>query len=90
MVTERLRLEPVDVALADELRLVHQDPDVVTWSGGGWTRQEARDVAVEMARSWHDHGVGKWLAYDRGTGALIGRGGPSMTTALGGLHPEIG
>jgi hypothetical protein len=34
-----------------------------------------RFEAEGMESSWRDHGVGKWLAYERSTGALVGRGG---------------
>jgi hypothetical protein len=49
--TERLRLEPVDVALTEDLRIVYQDPDVATWAGGGWTHEESRDVAAAITAS---------------------------------------
>lgn len=32
-----------------------------------------------MGESWRHHGVHKWLAYDRATGEVIGRGGLSRT-----------
>jgi RimJ/RimL family protein N-acetyltransferase len=43
-----------------------------------------------MAECWQRHGVGKWVAYDRESGSLVGRGGPSITDVLGGQHAEIG
>jgi RimJ/RimL family protein N-acetyltransferase len=30
-------------------------------------------------RSWRSHGVHKWIAYDRATGEVVGRGGVSRT-----------
>jgi RimJ/RimL family protein N-acetyltransferase len=35
--------------------------------------------AEEMGRGWRAHGVHKWMAYDRTSGELIGRGGLSRT-----------
>lgn len=43
-----------------------------------------------MAERWRRHGVGKWIAYDRASEALVGRGGPSITDVLGGQQAEIG
>ncbi len=88
--TERLRLEPIDVALAADLWSLHQDPDVAAWSGGPWSRDHADALAASFARSWRRNGVGKWLAYDRADGTLVGRGGPSVTADLGGRDVEIG
>ena len=36
------------------------------------------------------HGVGKWLAYEQSTGALVGRGGPSWAVVEGAERAEIG
>ena len=46
--------------------------------------------AEETERSWRDRGVGKWLAYEDSTGALIGRGGPSWAVVEGEERVEIG
>ena len=88
--TERLRLEPIDVALADDLWTLHQDPGVAAWWEGLWSRDRATATAESFGRSWRRDGVGKWLAHDRVTGALVGRGGASITTDLGGRDVEIG
>ena len=43
-----------------------------------------------MEASWRNHGVGKWLAYERSTGSLVGRGGPSWAVVGGAGCVEIG
>lgn len=43
-----------------------------------------------MAESWAVDGIGKWIAYDRGSGALVGRGGASRTMITGTESIEVG
>ena len=78
--TARLRLVPIAPDNADDLWVVHNDDAVVPWYDG-WrpSRQEADDAARHIADSWQHHGVHKWMAYDRETGEVIGRGGLSRT-----------
>lgn len=80
VVTPRLRLVPAGPGNAADLWLVHNDDAVVPWYDG-WrpSRQEARERADLMAEGWRRHGVHKWIAYDRGTGEVVGRGGLSRT-----------
>jgi hypothetical protein len=53
-------------------------------------RRVVRFEAEGMESSWRDHGVGKWLAYERSTGALVGQGGPSWAVVEGVGCVEIG
>jgi RimJ/RimL family protein N-acetyltransferase len=78
--TDRLRLEPVTRAKADDLWLVHNDEQVAEWYGG-WkpSREEAVQRAEDMGHAWRVLGVHKWVAYDRTSGELVGRGGLSRT-----------
>ncbi|RKS09375.1 RimJ/RimL family protein N-acetyltransferase [Nocardiopsis sp. Huas11] len=89
-VTERLRLEPVGPALVEDLWLLHQDAGIARWYGGTWTREEARERAVNMGRTWESGGVHKWLAYDRESGGLVGRGGLSCKEVDGARRLEVG
>jgi RimJ/RimL family protein N-acetyltransferase len=89
-VTARLRLEPIRPALAHDLWVLYQDPEVAPWLGGPWSREQVDDFVARMVECWRRHGIGKWVAYDRRSGALVGRGGPSVTDVLGGRHVEIG
>lgn len=80
--TMRLRLEPIKVEHAHDLWIIHNDDAVARWYGGTKpTLQEAVERAEAMSYSWETFGVHKWMAYDRETGELIGRGGPSPTPA---------
>jgi RimJ/RimL family protein N-acetyltransferase len=78
--TPRLRLEPVSRARAGDLWLVHHDDAVAPWYDG-WkpSLEEAERHATAMAESWRLHGVHKWIAYDRVSGDVVGRGGLSRT-----------
>ncbi len=78
--TARLRLEPAGPANAGDLWLVHNDDEVAHWYGGGKpSAEEAERQAKLMGDSWQSHGVQKWIAYDRVSGEVVGRGGLSRT-----------
>jgi RimJ/RimL family protein N-acetyltransferase len=77
--TTRLRLEPVGPANAPDLWLVHNDDEVSYWYGEKPSRERAEQRAAFMGDSWRDHGVHKWIAYDRVSGEVVGRGGLSRT-----------
>jgi len=78
--TRRLRLEPVGRGNARDLWLVHSDDGVWPWYGTEKPRPEqVRRWADFMGRSWQLHGVHKWMAYDRASGEIVGRGGLSRT-----------
>ena len=78
--TARLRLDPIGPENAQDLWLVHHDPEVARWYDG-WmpTVDEAAEHARVIGESWRVHGVHKWIAYERESGAVIGRGGLSRT-----------
>lgn len=82
LLTSRLRLVPIGPDNAADYWLVHNDDAVVPWYGG-WrpSRREAEAHARRIAESWQLHGVHKWMAYDRATNEVIGRGGLSRTPA---------
>jgi RimJ/RimL family protein N-acetyltransferase len=59
---------------------VHDDDEVWRWYGGERpTREQVEQRAAFMSDSWRLHGVHKWIAYDRVTGEVVGRGGLSRT-----------
>ncbi len=80
LLTPRLRLVPIGPNNAEDLWLIHNDHAVVQWYDG-WrpSRAEAEDRAREIAESWWLHDVHKWIAYDRVSGEVVGRGGLSRT-----------
>jgi RimJ/RimL family protein N-acetyltransferase len=88
--TARLRLEPVGPEHARDLWRLHQDEAVAAWHGGPWSMQDARRYAAAMAGLWAADGVGKWVAYDRHSGELVGRGGLSRLAATSAESGQIG
>ncbi len=54
---------------------LHGEPGIASWFGGGWSRDHAAEVAATKHRAWETVGTSKWMAYERGTGELVGRGG---------------
>jgi RimJ/RimL family protein N-acetyltransferase len=88
--TSRLRLVPIGPGNAADLRLVHDDEDVAAWYDG-WrpSPDEAIAHAERIGESWRLHGVHKWMAYDRVTGDVVGRGGlsrPPLDDDWGQVH----
>jgi RimJ/RimL family protein N-acetyltransferase len=78
--TMRLRLEPVGPANAPDLWHVHNDDEVWPWYGNAQpSLDQAEQRATFMGDSWRFHGVHKWIAYDRVSGEVVGRGGLSRT-----------
>jgi ribosomal-protein-alanine N-acetyltransferase len=70
-------LTPVGPHRAGDLYRLRRDLGVACWYGGPWTAEMALRNATDMARAWETSGGYKWLAYERSTGALVGRGGLS-------------
>ena len=78
--TTRLRLDPVGHANAADLWRVHNDDEVSYWYGNDKpSLEQAAQRARFMGDSWRFHGVHKWIAYDRVSGEVVGRGGLSRT-----------
>lgn len=73
--TDRLVLVPVGPEHAADLVRLHRDPWVAYWYGGEWSDEEAVGFAASCADGWRRDGVSKWMAYERSTGELVGRGG---------------
>jgi RimJ/RimL family protein N-acetyltransferase len=88
--TRRLSLQPVSLDHIDDLLLLHADRDVASWHGGAWSRERALAFARSCEERRALDGVSKWMAYDRGSGVLIGRGGLSRTTIEGSPRLEVG
>ena len=89
-VTARLRLVPIGTGHVDDLVRLHADPEVAAWHNGTWTRDRAIEFAQSCQARLDRDGISKWIAYDRLTGDLVGRGGLSRTTVDGALRWEIG
>ena len=88
--TQRLRLEPVAPGGVVDLLTLHADPGVAAWNGGAWSPAQAASFAAEMSARSDQDGAGKWLAYDRDDGRLVGRGGLSYVEVLGDRRLEVG
>src|SRR5262245_13527986 len=87
--TSRLRLVPIGPGQSADLYALHQDPGIARWYGP-WSEEDARERAAAMGEAWRTDGVHKWLAYDRVTGSLVGRGGLSRQHVEGAWRLELG
>lgn len=88
--TARLRLEPIGTEHAGDLWRLHDDEAVAQWYGGRMSTAQARRRSGRMAQAWDSDGVGKWLAYERATGDLVGKGGLSRREVDGVVRLEAG
>ncbi len=89
MLTERLVLTPICAGDLDELTVLHTDPLVAHWTGP-WDGPLIAHWTADMVERWSQDGVGKWLARDRYSGELVGRGGFTRTEVAGQVVLELG
>jgi RimJ/RimL family protein N-acetyltransferase len=87
--TERLRLVPIGPEHVADLVAVHRDPWIAEWYAGAWSDQRAEEFARACDRGWAVDGAAKWMAYERGSGALAGRGGLSRLPSGGATCSQI-
>ena len=57
---------------------------------GRWTVQMTQERAAQYGRAWEADGVSKWLAYDRDTDEMVGRGGSAQVNLAGQDRLEVG
>ncbi len=94
--TDRLRLEPLTgpgevlPGHAADLVTLYADPWVAHWYAEVLSEQDAVRRATEAHARWEADGVNKWMAYERDTGALAGRGGLSRIPADAPVAAAIG
>jgi mutator protein MutT len=94
--TDRLRLEPLTgpgevlPGHAADLVALHADPWVARWYAETLSEQDAVRRAAEAHARWEVDGVHKWIAYERDSGALAGRGGLSRMPAGDAVVESIG
>lgn len=89
MLTKRLRLVPIGPENMVELLRVHRDPAVVEWYGE-MSDDEVMTRAGSFGEQWRTKGVSKWLAYEKASNDLVGRGGLSRVPVEGREQLELG
>lgn len=88
--TPRLRLSPLGPWHQGDLWELHFDPAVATWYAGRYTAAEAIAKAAHGQRRWEANGAYEWMAYERDGGALVGRGGVSLSHVDNADRYEVG
>lgn len=94
--TDRLRLEPLTgpgevlPGHAADLVALHSDPWVARWYAEVLSEQDAVRRASQAHAHWEADGVNKWMAYERETGTLVGRGGLSRIATGTAVAEAIG
>ena len=85
--TDRLRLEPmtgpngVVPGHAADLQRIYEDPWVARWYDETLSAEQAAVRVAEHQAGWERDAAGKWIAYERVTGEVVGRGGLSRLPA---------
>jgi ribosomal-protein-alanine N-acetyltransferase len=76
LVTERLHLNPITMADADRLAVLHADARVMNLLKHGVLSRAQSDAQVATYEAeWPALGFGSWTACERGSGRLVGLGG---------------
>lgn len=88
--TGRLRLEPLGHEHVADLLALHRDPGVAAWFDGPWSASDAQARADRAVNAWENGGADRWMAYDRSTGALVGRGGVALAEVEGDQCLDVG
>ncbi|MBI3934774.1 MAG: GNAT family N-acetyltransferase [Acidobacteria bacterium] len=70
--TERLIAERLTEAHFEELRLLWQDPRMMTYSGGVRSEENIRERLRKSLGHWEAHGFGRWICRERRKGELVG------------------
>jgi RimJ/RimL family protein N-acetyltransferase len=76
LLTERLHLDPITMADAERLAVLHADPRVMTLlKHGVLSRAQSDALVADYEAEWPALGFGSWTASERGNGRLVGLGG---------------
>jgi RimJ/RimL family protein N-acetyltransferase len=78
---------------ADDLSRLLRDPRVARTLFATAVAPTEAEVVTNLAAKqahWERHGFGLWMVYDRGSGAIVGRGGLQHTIATGRDEIEVG
>ncbi len=76
LVTERLHLNPITMADADRLAVLHADARMMNLlKHGVLSRAQSDALVVDYAAEWPALGFGSWTACERESGRLVGLGG---------------
>jgi RimJ/RimL family protein N-acetyltransferase len=90
MHTERLTLSRPVRSDRDDLAALLGDPRMGRWLGGTRTPGESASILAGHIAHWDAHGFGLWIARERASRALVGRGGLNLTIAGGAGAVEVG
>jgi [ribosomal protein S5]-alanine N-acetyltransferase len=88
--TPRLLLQRMVAADLDDLTQLHLDPRVMATMGGIRSPEETADWLGRQIDHWERCGFGLWMARERATGALAGRGGLHHVEIDGRDEIEVG
>ena len=76
LLTERLDLNPVTMADAERLAVLHADARVMNLlKHGVLSRAESDALVADYEAEWRALGFGSWTASERASGRLVGLGG---------------
>jgi RimJ/RimL family protein N-acetyltransferase len=88
--TARMRAEPIGPVHRDGLIALLGDPRVGETLGGARTAGEVDEQIARQRAHWEEHGFGWYAWLERGTGALVARGGIGPARIDGRDETELG
>jgi [ribosomal protein S5]-alanine N-acetyltransferase len=89
-VSRRLILRPTRLDDWTTLRAIDGDPAVMATLGGLRSERETMAYALAQEDHWDRYGFGWWMAFERETGAFVGRGGLRHLEIDDVLEVEVG
>jgi RimJ/RimL family protein N-acetyltransferase len=88
--TARLLLARLRAEDFDDLHAMHTDARVMATLGGVRSRADTQRVLDALVADWDTDGFGYWLARDRASGRVAGRGGLRRVVLEGRPEVEVG
>src|ERR1051325_401306 len=72
--TARLRLRECSLEDLPELSRIRANPEVMRYIGNGkpQTREQVKDVILDIRAHWRNHSFGRWAVEHREQGKIIG------------------
>jgi len=90
LTTARMRAEPIGPGHRDGLIAMLGDPRVGATLGGVLAPAQVDEQIARLAGDWERNGFGWYVWLDRGSGALLARGGIQPATVDGADEVELG
>lgn len=90
MCTPRLLLSRIQEGDLSDFVRMYRDPRVTATLGGVRSEEQTRELLGRDLSHWEQHGFGRWVMRELGSGCFVGRGGLRRWTVDGRDEVELG